>query len=162
MWVNVKRAEVANRTFVGGQQMYVEYMIPSRVRHPFPIVLVHGGGGQGLDWMGTPDGRPGWFQHLAAEGYKVYVVDRPGHGRAPQHPDLHGGIPARPGTMEGLQGQFIFGDFVQGRIWALSLEKPYAARELGQWSYLISTFGRDAAGEVYVGDFGGGGIHALR
>ena len=23
-----------------------------------PIVLVHGGGGQGLDWMGTPDGRP--------------------------------------------------------------------------------------------------------
>src|SRR5690606_36757387 len=26
MWVNVKRDEVANRTFVGGQQMYVEYM----------------------------------------------------------------------------------------------------------------------------------------
>jgi pimeloyl-ACP methyl ester carboxylesterase len=108
MWVNVKRAEAANRTFIGGQQMYVEYMIPSRVRHPFPIVLVHGGGGQGLDWMGTPDGRPGWFQHLAAEGYKVYVVDRPGHGRSPQHPDVHGAIPARPGTMEGLQGQFIF------------------------------------------------------
>jgi pimeloyl-ACP methyl ester carboxylesterase len=58
--------------------------------------------------MGTPDGRPGWFQHLAAEGYKVCVIDRPGHGRAPQHPDLHGAIPQRPGTMEGLQGQFIF------------------------------------------------------
>ena len=108
MWVNVKRADTARGSFIGGQQMYVEYMVPARVRKPFPIVLVHGGGGQGLDWMGTPDGRPGWFQHLVAEGYKVYVVDRPGHGRSPQHPDLHGAIPERPGTMEGLQGQFIF------------------------------------------------------
>ena len=108
MWVNVKRADTARGSFIGGQQMYVEYMIPTRVTKPFPIVLVHGGGGQGLDWMGTPDGRPGWFQHLAAEGFRVYVVDRPGHGRSPQHPDVLGGIPQRPGTMEGLQGQFIF------------------------------------------------------
>jgi pimeloyl-ACP methyl ester carboxylesterase len=108
MWVNVKRADTARGSFIGGQQMYVEYVVPARVRKPFPIVLVHGGGGQGLDWMGTPDGRPGWFQHLVAEGYRVYVVDRPGHGRSPQHPDLHGAIPERPGTMEGLQGQFIF------------------------------------------------------
>src|SRR5262245_47824113 len=108
IWVNVKRADTARGSFIGGQQMYVEYMVPARVRKPFPIVLVHGGGGQGLDWMGTPDGRPGWFQHLVAEGYRVYVVDRPGHGRSPQHPDLHGAIPERPGTMEGLQGQFIF------------------------------------------------------
>ena len=93
MWVNVKRADTARGSFIGGQQMYVEYMVPARVRKPFPIVLVHGGGGQGLDWMGTPDGRPGWFQHLVAEGYRVYVVDRPGHGRSPQHPDLHGAIP---------------------------------------------------------------------
>lgn len=107
MWVNVKRADTARGSFIGGQQMYVEYMVPARVRKPYPIVLVHGGGGQGLDWMGTPDGRPGWFQHLVAEGYKVYVVDRPGHGRSPQHPDLHGAIPERPGTMEALQGQFI-------------------------------------------------------
>jgi hypothetical protein len=58
MWVNVKRADTARGSFIGGQQMYVEYMVPARVRKPFPIVLVHGGGGQGLDWMGTPDGRP--------------------------------------------------------------------------------------------------------
>src|SRR4051812_5688722 len=108
MWVNVKRADTARGSFVGGQQMYVEYMTPTRVRHPFPIVLVHGGGGQGLDWMGTPDGRPGWFQYLVSEGYKVYVVDRPGHGRSPQHPDLHGAIPARPATEELLQSIFIF------------------------------------------------------
>jgi pimeloyl-ACP methyl ester carboxylesterase len=106
MWVNVKRAETARGAYVGGQQMYVEYMIPTQVRHPFPVVLVHGGGGQGTDWMETPDGRPGWFQYLVQEGYKVYVVDRPGHGRSPLHPDLHGGFPANHITLESLAGRF--------------------------------------------------------
>ena len=106
MWVNVKRAETARGAFVGGQQMYVEYMIPTQVRHPFPVVLVHGGGGQGTDWLGTPDGRPGWFQYLVAEGFKVYVVDRPGHGRSPLHPDLHGGFPAQALTLESIAGRF--------------------------------------------------------
>ena len=81
-------------------------MIPAQVRHPFPVVLVHGGGGQGTDWMGTPDGRPGWFQYLVQEGYKVYVVDRPGHGRSPLHPDLHGGFPQTPMVLESLAGRF--------------------------------------------------------
>ena len=107
LWVNVKRAEVASRgAFVGGQQMYVEYMIPARVRHPFPVVLVHGGGGQGTDWLGTPDGRPGWFQYLVQEGFKVYVVDRPGHGRSPLHPELHGAFPGQALTLESIAGRF--------------------------------------------------------
>jgi pimeloyl-ACP methyl ester carboxylesterase len=106
MWVNVKRAETARGAYVGGQQMYVEYMIPAQVKHSFPVVLVHGGGGQGTDWMETPDGRPGWFQYLVQEGYKVYVVDRPGHGRSPLHPDLHGAFPATHITLETLAGRF--------------------------------------------------------
>ena len=106
MWVNVRRNETARSAYVGGQQMYVEYMIPAQVRHQFPVVLVHGGGGQGTDWMGTPDGRPGWFQYLVQEGFKVYVVDRPGHGRSPIHPDLHGGFPAQSLTLESLAGRF--------------------------------------------------------
>jgi pimeloyl-ACP methyl ester carboxylesterase len=68
-------------------------------------VLVHGGGGQGLDWMGTPDGRRGWATMLLEEGYKVYVVDRPGHGRSPYHPDLHGGWPAAQ-TLESISNLF--------------------------------------------------------
>ena len=31
--------------------------------------MVHGGGGQGTDWMGTPDGRPGWATYFLQEGY---------------------------------------------------------------------------------------------
>src|SRR5206468_12694175 len=76
-WIGVERAELARGTVVNGKQMYVEYMIPAQLRHPYPIVMVHGGGGQGTDWMGTPDGRPGWAQYFVQEGYAVYVVDRP-------------------------------------------------------------------------------------
>jgi pimeloyl-ACP methyl ester carboxylesterase len=105
-WVGVERAELARGTVVNGKQMYVEYQTPAQVRHPYPIVLVHGGGGQGTDWMGTPDGRRGWATFLLEEGYKVYVVDRPGHGRSPFHPDLHGPFPQQVLALENMSGQF--------------------------------------------------------
>lgn len=105
-WVGVERADLARGAVVNGKQMYVEYLIPSQVKHPYPIVLVHGGGGQGTDWMGTPDGRPGWWAYLVQEGYAVYVVDRPGHGRPPFHPELHGPFPAQAPTLEGISGRF--------------------------------------------------------
>jgi pimeloyl-ACP methyl ester carboxylesterase len=73
---------------------HVQYQVPVRARHPYPVVMVHGGGGQGLDYLGTPDGRPGWATLFLREGYTVYVVDRPGMGRSPYHPDLLG--PASP------------------------------------------------------------------
>src|SRR5436190_10343678 len=106
-WTGVERTTLPGGTspVVIGKQMYVEYQIPAKVKHPYPIVLVHGGGGQGLDWMGTPDGRRGWATILLEEGYKVYVVDRPGHGRSPYHPDLHGGWPG-PQTLESISGLF--------------------------------------------------------
>jgi pimeloyl-ACP methyl ester carboxylesterase len=70
--------------------MYVEWEAPPEVTQPYPIVLVHGGGGQGLDWKQTADGRPGWAPMLVARGYAVYVVDRPVHGRSSYHPDVVG------------------------------------------------------------------------
>lgn len=70
--------------------MFVQWEAPPEVTKPYPIVLVHGGGGQGTDWLGTPDGRPGWATFLVEQGYAVYIVDRPGHGRSPFHPDLLG------------------------------------------------------------------------
>ncbi len=105
-WVGVERAEIPRGTVINGKQMYVEYQIPTRVKHPYPIVLVHGGGGQGTDWMCTPDGRPGWATLLVEEGYKVYVVDRPGHGRSPYHPDLDGPFPQQNITLDQISGMF--------------------------------------------------------
>src|SRR5262249_48086377 len=76
-FVGVERAELVRGTYVNGKQMYVEYFIPAQVRHPYPFVLVHGGGGQGLDWRGPPRGGRGWGGNLVGEGSQGYVVARP-------------------------------------------------------------------------------------
>jgi pimeloyl-ACP methyl ester carboxylesterase len=67
----------------GEAPMYVEWAGPEPGENP-SLVLIHGGGGQGLDWLGTPDGRPGWAPELARRGHRVYTLDRPGHGRGAQ------------------------------------------------------------------------------
>jgi pimeloyl-ACP methyl ester carboxylesterase len=67
-------------------QMYVEYALPEERQHDVPVILVHGGGGQGSDWFGTPDGRDGWRDYFVAAGFDVYTVDRPGYGRSPAAP----------------------------------------------------------------------------
>ena len=69
--------------------MYVEWEAPESPAGP-PWVLVHGGGGQGTDYLTTPDGRLGWSRLLVEKGHTVYVVDRPGHSRSPHHPDVLG------------------------------------------------------------------------
>ena len=81
--------------------MYVEHWIPRDVRHPFPVVLIHGGYGQGSDWISTPDGRRGWATQLLEQGYKVYVLDRPGQGRNPYHPFVHGYFDKEAPTFRG-------------------------------------------------------------
>jgi len=125
-WLGVERASLAKGTYVTGKQMYVEYMVPREVLHPYAIVMVHGGGGQGLDWMSTPDGRPGWADYFVRAGYRAYVVDRPGHGRSPFHPDLDGPFPARATTYEGVMRQFTAPEKV---------DKPYGdqAKLHTQW-----------------------------
>ena len=62
--------------------MYVEYMIPQRLRSPYPIVMVHGGNQTGTNFTGTPDGREGWAQYFVRRGYAVYIVDQVARGRS--------------------------------------------------------------------------------
>lgn len=89
-WFGVEHAKLARGTVCNGMQMYVEHWIPAQVRHPHPVVFIHGGWGQGSDWISTPDGRRGWATLLLEQGFPVYVVDRPGQGRGPYHPYVHG------------------------------------------------------------------------
>jgi pimeloyl-ACP methyl ester carboxylesterase len=90
-WVGGERVSGASGTVPYGR-MYVQWEAPPEVRRRHPVVLIHGGGGQGTDYLGTPDGRPGWATQLVDEGYAVYVPDRPGHGRSPLDPALLGDI----------------------------------------------------------------------
>jgi hypothetical protein len=77
---------------------HVEYQSPPTVRAN--LVLVHGGGGQALDMLATPDGREGWATLFLRGGFAVYTVDRPGMGRSPYHPAVYGepGAPATYGS----------------------------------------------------------------
>ncbi len=85
----------------GGQApMYVEWAGPEPADAP-SLILIHGGGGQGLDWLGTPDGRPGWAPELARRGHRVYTVDRPGHGRGAHYAGALGEMSSPP-TAEAL------------------------------------------------------------
>ena len=96
----VEHALLARGTVVNGTQMFVEHWIPTEVAHPYAVVLIHGGYGQGSDWYSTPDGRRGWASLLIEQGYKVYVLDRPGQGRNPYQPFVHGQFDREAPTFE--------------------------------------------------------------
>lgn len=63
-----------------GISAYVEWFVPVGAQ-PVSVLFVHGGGGQGSEFLRTPDGRPGWAHTFLRAGYPVYILDRPGHGR---------------------------------------------------------------------------------
>ena len=88
-WVPGDRVLVGGQTYQRGP-LFVQWEAPAEVIHPLPIILVHGGGYQGTEWVLTPDGRPGWAQRLVEAGYATLVVDRPGQGRSPFHPETMG------------------------------------------------------------------------
>ena len=58
------------------EQALVQFFIPEKGHHT-PIVLVPGLDLTGYLYLGTPDGRPGWAQLFAQQGFDVYVFNDP-------------------------------------------------------------------------------------
>ena len=73
-----------------GGAMYVEVMVPRQIRSPYPVVFFHGAGQTGVDWLQTPDGRPGWAYNFLDMGYVVYLTDFPTRGRSQFVPGVDG------------------------------------------------------------------------
>lgn len=73
-----------------------------------------------------------------------------------------GGFVYRGSEFPALQGTYLYGDYCSGRIWG-------AKRSEGVWTtglmldsgLLISAFGEDEAGGLFVVDHGGGGIYKI-
>jgi pimeloyl-ACP methyl ester carboxylesterase len=107
----------ASYFFVGGRidpsvegaptvgQMYVEFMVPARRSHPYPIVMVHGGSQTGTNFTGTPDGREGWAQYFVRRGYAVYVVDQVARGRSAYWSQVYG--PVLPSRFNFVEQRFV-------------------------------------------------------
>lgn len=71
-------------------QMYVEALRPAKITKKYPVVFIHGASQTATNWIGTPDGRPGWADYFLNQGYLIYLVDQPARGRSPWHPKLNG------------------------------------------------------------------------
>ena len=136
-----------------GGAMYVEVMVPREVRSPYPVVFLHGAGQTGVDWLQTPDGRPGWAYDFLDMGYVVYLQDYPARGRSQYVPGVDGtaersnlNIRTAPNLEEiftasavradfpqadrhtqwpggGLMGDRIFDDFVKSQVQFLGGER---------------------------------------
>jgi glucose/arabinose dehydrogenase len=59
-----------------------------------------------------------------------------------------------------LRGKYVFSDYGSARLYGLDPDTRQAL-DLGRFDLIPTTFGRDARGELYVGDFGTGDIYRL-
>ena len=118
--------------------------------------------GQNLGWK-LREGRACFHpkEGCRADGLTapIYVYDRD------DGTSVTGGYVYTGAKVAGLKGRYVFGDFTSGRVWAIPVPdkpgEPVADGDvlaLGRWPVLISSFGRDAAGELYLADFGGGRV----
>ena len=78
------------------------------------------------------------------------------------HPEAEaviGGFVYHGTAVAGMQGMYIFGD-LSGKIWSLAQgsSNTFTRSQLADENFNISSFGQDAAGELYVVDISGGRV----
>lgn len=61
-----------NSSTISHGQLYVEHLVPENVTQPLPLLIIHGHGMTGTNFLNTPDGRLGWADHFMSKGYEVY------------------------------------------------------------------------------------------
>jgi glucose/arabinose dehydrogenase len=68
-----------------------------------------------------------------------------------------GGYVYRGARSPRLQGRYLYGDYCNGKIWSATrtVAGAWESRQLADTTFLISTFGEDFNGEVYVADHAG-------
>jgi pimeloyl-ACP methyl ester carboxylesterase len=68
-------AEVYGSMYV--EQALVHYILPEQSTQGIPMIMIPGRNLSSSIFVGTPDGREGWAQMFAEEGYDVYVINDP-------------------------------------------------------------------------------------
>jgi glucose/arabinose dehydrogenase len=124
----------------------------------------------------TPPLNYGW---PCREGFRTYTTDSPCDDQdlldslTPPILDyprtdgrsVTGGFVYRGPTFPDFYGRYFYADFASGRIWSVGMAAG------GDWSapdleldtpFMISTFGEDEQGELYIADHSGGTIRRMR
>ncbi len=86
-------------------QMFVEMYVPGTVTHPYPLILFHGAGQTNVNWLTTPDGRPGWADWFVSHGWVVYLAEQPARGRSAYHAEDDGKLMRH--SFEDLKKRFL-------------------------------------------------------
>ncbi len=133
-WIPGERVIREGGTYQHGP-MFVQWQTPSEVTQPHPIVLIHGGTLQATEWLSTPDGRPGWAQRLVESGFAVLMVDRPGHGRSPYHPDILG-TPGPPFSYERAKAVYFADDVAHKQT-----QWPFARDDQAAMDAFVAPYG---------------------
>ncbi len=74
-----------------------------------------------------------------------------------------GGYVYRGSAVPALDAEYVFGDFISGRIFSVAADSPQGTTALERLdtSLSISSFGEGVDGELYVLDYGTGTIHQI-
>jgi len=109
----------------------------------------------------------GWNRREGAHCYPPGFSSCPGAFRDPvveySHAEgvsITGGYVYRGAAVPPLAGNYVYGDFGSGHIWAFPASGPFTPVQVGQGN-AISSFGEDAQGELYVVDLVGGQVSKL-
>lgn len=106
-------------------QMYVFYQIPASPNNRswswkrtgrVPIIMIHGSQQTGANFLGTPDGRPGWAAYYVKHGWPVYVIDQPGRGKSGYFPNAYGPQAANPNPVT-VQQMFTAPELTNPLAW---------------------------------------------
>ncbi|KAF9453619.1 alpha/beta-hydrolase [Macrolepiota fuliginosa MF-IS2] len=81
-YVGAQYVKQGDSTIMEGA-MYVERLTPQHVTQPFPLLIIHGRGMTGTNFLNTPDGRRGWGDFFLSKGYEIYLIDQPARARSP-------------------------------------------------------------------------------
>ncbi len=116
-------------------------------------------GGENYGWRrmeGSRCYRP--TTNCSEPGMVLPVIEYP-HG---PECSITGGYRYRGVRSPALRGRYIYGDLCSGKIWAGALNgTAWTTALLRDTAFTITTFGEDAAGEVYVADFNDGSIYRI-
>lgn len=113
-----------------------------------------GGGNYGWNRFEASHPYPPDSAAPASDGFVMPIVE---YGRE-EGTSVTGGYVYRGTAEPGLYGTYLYADFTVGRIWGLQRagDDSVQTRELLDTDMMISSFGEDDDGELYVVDFNGG------
>lgn len=122
-----------------------------------------GGGGNNFGWP-CYEGLLQGTQSTGCGPAGSYDAPRYVYSHTSDRCAVTGGYVYRGAAQPRLAGQYLFADFCSGEVWALPAAGSSTARLVGAFpGHRWSTFGQDAAGELYLGEFRGSAtIYHLR